>query len=70
MPGNIARLDDLAKTIARELLADCKAGNIAKIGIGEIRAAIAARTASQALRKWEIEHMETLTLRRCIEGTF
>ena len=71
MPAEMIQLiDDLAKTIARELLADLKAHKIPKVGIDEVRAAIAARTTGKALDEWQTERLETLTLRRFIEATF
>jgi hypothetical protein len=71
MPAEIFQIgdiDDLARTVARELLADGKAGKLAKIGIDEVRAAIAARAGTAMLDAWQAERLETKTLRCLIEG--
>jgi hypothetical protein len=71
MPAELVQIGDidtLARTIARGLLADGKAGKLAKIGIDEVRVAIAARPESRDLSGWRAEQLETLTLRRLIES--
>jgi hypothetical protein len=66
-PGNITpMLPELAETIASGLMADLKATRLPKIGIEEVRAAIAAREQTKTLGRFELEQLETLTLRKLI----
>jgi hypothetical protein len=60
MPGKITQLTDF--------------DDLPKVGIDEVRAAIAAKTAGNVLGNilddWHAERLETMTLRRVIEGAF
>lgn len=58
----------LSKKIAAELMADLRSGKHAKVGIDEVRAAIAKETESLRLDAWTREGLETRTLREFISG--
>ncbi len=66
-PDNITpMLPELAETIASGLMADLKARRLPKCGIEEVRAAIAAREQTKTMGKFELEQLETMTLRKLI----
>lgn len=59
-------ISEAAKTIASKLMADAKAGKLDKIGIDEVRDAIAEHTFPETLGRVRAEQLEVLTLRKLI----
>ncbi|MBB5051143.1 hypothetical protein HNQ36_001097 [Afipia massiliensis] len=58
----------LSKRIAADLMVDLRSGKLAKVGIEEVREAIAKETANLSLDPWTIESLEIRTLRAFISG--
>lgn len=59
-------ISEAAKVIADKLFADGKAGKLEKIGIDEVRDAIAEHTFPEVLGRVRAEQLEVLTLRKLI----
>lgn len=68
-------MSDTAKDIADSLLSKLKAKSIDKIGIDEVRSAIVQYNISMTdhgdlpLSQYEMDGMETMVLRKIIEGS-
>ena len=62
-------LSEAANKIARKLIADGKAGKLPKIGIDEVRDAIAEEIFPEELGSSRAEQLEKLTLRKLIYST-
>jgi hypothetical protein len=58
----------LSKKIAADLMADLRSGKLAKVGIDEVRTAIARETETLSLDAWKQEALEIRTLREFISG--
>lgn len=56
----------IAERVATQLLDDCRAGRISKIGIDEIRAALRAQTECPR-GAWAFDALEEMTTRRLVE---
>lgn len=59
-------IPELAEIIASGLMADLKAKRLSKCGIDEVRAAMMAREQTKKMGRYEIEQLETMTLRKFI----